>query len=170
MGTTPASAPGSATPYIPPPSRPRSTGIGSAGKPKRGGFFGFVGRFFKIRLILGAIGLAIAGVLALFGVGDDTKSVSSLDPGDCFELVTESRVRRVTVQDCALAHDSEVYAEVRTFEDEIVGEMCLEEFFNLGLAPDSLPADLELSHFEGTLTHRCVIESPSGQLVGSILD
>ena len=97
-------------------------------------------------------------------------ATESLCCGVCFELVTEVRVSRVTTQDCALAHDSEVYAEVRTFEDELVGEMCLEAFLDLGLDFDSLPPDVELSHFEGTLTHRCIIESASGQLVGSILD
>lgn len=171
IGTTAATDPGAIAPYQTPPKAKRSTGIGSAGKrTRRGGFLGFLGRVFKIRLILGIIGLAIAGVLALFGVGGDTTSVGSLDPGDCFELVTETRVRRVTVQDCALPHNSEVYAEVRTFDDELVGEMCFEEFFNLGLDFESLPPDAEFSYFEGTLTHRCIVESASGQLVGSILD
>ena len=171
-GTTAATEPETYVPYTPQErSRKRSTGTGSAGKPaRRGGFLGFLGRFFKIRLILGAVGLAIAGIAALFGIGEGTTSVRSLEPGDCFEYVEEDRLRNVKVQDCALAHGAEMFAEVQTFEDDIVGEMCLEEAYNLNLDFDRLPADVRFGYFEGTLTHRCTVASPSGQLVGSILD
>ncbi len=172
-GTSPETEPEVADSYRPPPPGRRSTGIGSAGRPqKRGGILGFLGSFLKFRLILGAIGLAIGGIAALFGFGEGSVQVSNLEPGVCFEAPGEEerRVNRVTVQDCALAHGAEMFAEIRTFEDEIVGEMCLEELFNMQVDIEQLPDDFNIGYFEGVLTHRCIISSPSGQLVGSILD
>lgn len=171
-GTGPDPSQG-AVDYVPPaPSRQRSTGIGSAGRPpRRGGFMGFLGRFFKFRLALLAIGLVIGGIGALFGLGEGTSSIGSLEPGDCFEMPEDAvRISRVTDQDCALTHDAEIYAEVTSLFDDEVEEECFRAFVDARLTLEGQPDDVELWWFEGRVRHQCAIVSPSGSLVGSIFD
>lgn len=164
--------------FNPPPPSNRSTGIGSAGKPpRRGGVLGFLGRLLRVRIIIGIAVLAIGGIASLF-VNSDSISVSSLDPGDCFETPEDwgttsgssTRISRVTKQDCALPHDAEVIAIVTGLEDEAI-EKCFEELAALDLETfESLPDDFGLSMIGKTFRHRCIIDSPSGQLTGSIVD
>lgn len=156
----------------PRPKGLRSTGMGSAGKrQRRGGFLGFLGRWFRFRIAMGIIVLMIAGGAGLF-INSNSTSAGGLDPGDCFELPDTSQVSRVTNQDCTLPHEAEVCAEVTGLPSNSADD-CFEAFRELAEDParfDRLPKDVDFSILEGKLRHSCIIESRSGQLVGSVLD
>lgn len=157
--------------YQPPArARKRSTGTGSAGKPKRRGIFGFFGLIFKIRLIIGLTGLAGLGILGLMESDEGTVSTRLLGPGDCFEQIQEPDTQRVVVQDCAQPHGSQVYAEIQTRSGSRVSERCVEAYVEMQLDQAPLPADVELGVLKGLLSTDCIIVSPSGQLIGSVLD
>lgn len=171
LGTSAVHDPSVHSTYQPPVRRrKRSTGTGTAGKPKRRGVLGFFGLIFKIRVIVGLTGLAGLGILGLIEDEAGTVSTSLLGPGDCFEQVEGTDVDRVVTQDCAQPHDSEVYARVQTRVISQIGPRCVEVFAEMQLDPATLPADIEVSYLKRLLGGDCIIVSPSGQLVGSILE
>jgi len=116
------------------------------------------------------IALGIAVVAVIFFVGRGTTSAGSLEPGDCFAIPDES-FERVDNQDCAEPHEAEIYAEVTAATFTVAESLCLDEMFVFPeSALESLPNDTMLSVIseEGSTEFLCLVESPSGSLVGSL--
>ncbi len=133
---------------------------------KRGRRRRFTGRD---RLKIGAVVLAIIAfaVYANFFT-PDTSSIAGLDVGDCFEAPDGRRIKRLTIQDCALPHEGQVIAEANGLRDD-AGDKCADAFARLD--PQrllTLPSDARFGVLNATISHRCVVTSPSGQLTQSL--
>lgn len=129
------------------------------------------GRFgTRDKLKLGAIVLVIAAAVVYANfIGPDTSSIGGLDVGECFETPGTS-AKRVTMQDCALPHQGQVVAEANGLRADSQ-EKCAEAFDALDptrLA--TLPADASFRVLNATISHRCVVISPSGQITQPLTD
>lgn len=113
------------------------------------------------------IGILVVGGILFTQCG--RTSAGSLDVGDCFEIPDGESFSSVKDQDCATAHEAEVYAEAVVNSTE----WCFGRLIDL-LGEDiaSLPADFgvgTISDEDGS-DARCVVSSASAQLVGSVLE
>lgn len=122
-------------------------------------------QFFRLRTILFVLG-AIA-LVAITSLNDESISLNTLLPGDCFETVSRSEHRGVAVG-CSLPHDGEVVAEYPVPRSTAL-PLCQEkvERFVVTTAV-ATPADARPALL-GALPFRCVVLSDSGQLVGSLV-
>lgn len=103
-----------------------------------------------------------------------TTSGTNLAVGDCF-AVPEAEFTSVTDQPCDAAHEAQIYAEVDALDTEDGFERCIEAFLSDATVAVDLPEDftIDMLSIEGRLGSTdwfCVLTSPSGQLVGSVVD
>ena len=107
--------------------------------------------------------IAVAGISSI-----GTTSVSSLGVGDCFESPGFGDITRVNDQDCDGPHEAQIYAVVEA-SSLFADEPCLTAFLELDPERvDRLPDDAEFGALSDDATTLCLVESPSGQLVGSL--
>lgn len=126
-------------------------------------------RAIPLRLIL--IGVGIVGALALLMfIGTGSTSAQNLDVGDCFEIPEGSEFSRVDDQECAEPHEAQIFARVSTIIGGSTDELCIEELIPL-MSSYELPDDFSIASIEGDSSSEwlCVLTSPSGALVGSII-
>ncbi|MEM7093886.1 MAG: hypothetical protein AAF567_12855 [Actinomycetota bacterium] len=114
------------------------------------------------------IAAAVVGVIVLLAaIGSiGTTRAGNLSVGDCFEIPDGTSISSVTDQDCSGPHEAEVFAEVEGSRFQAEG-LCFEAFLAL-TSFDAVPVDAELALLSDENEHKCLIESPSGALVGSI--
>ena len=133
------------------------------------------------RLIVAAI-VGVSVLVGAFTDGDTgTPSVTQLAVGDCFETPRNGDFTRVANQDCAGAHEAQIYAQVSVDRDKqfSAGDECSAELIAVlasvrGNDSIVLPADTVIRQISdvqvsGIGSAYCTIESPSGSLVGSLL-
>ena len=142
---------------------------------------------WRLVIGIGAVAIfAIIGAIASRG----TTTASSIAVGDCFEDPGLEDFASVKDQDCATAHDIQVYARVKdvpagliasgSTDPQSAGSRCEEELFDVLSSPQAsdpsvvIPDDAIMTWFGDTDVSRsgdvlCAIESPSGALVGSVV-
>lgn len=121
------------------------------------------------------LALVIAGLIGLIVVAnvvDLGTPIKRLDTGECFELPSSfpssGKDTRVTVVDCALPHGAEVYARAGSLSAD---EVCIDEFpLRTDAQLSQLPIDADFAIVGGVLSRKCVLYSPSEQLVGTVFD
>lgn len=129
---------------------------------------GWFGRAFLIRAAVVAVLFLVGGSVALW---NGETSASRLEPGDCFEALTEAEISTVKEQECTEPHGGEVYA---TISGTAAGlDARCQAAFDEGLSEGTIvlvefPDDARFSYLQGEDDHHCLIESPSGQLVGRV--
>lgn len=115
------------------------------------------------------IGVIVLGGIIFTQCGKT--GADDLDLGDCFEIPDEGDFSRVTNQDCAGAHEAQIYAEAPLLTTINSCESLLIELIIDTTA--TIPDDVSLAQItdEDEIGGGwCVVTSTSGQLVGSVLD